>query len=454
MFIVKMLTHHVEYNTVTGWLQVNRRLHICLLSAGRVFANAYGGEEVFTISLGNWLVKEGYDVSLMGIDLAGLKSKLLHDSHKNRQPADDFATTIRNNNNKNVPIKNDSDVENSNNNKITKPDKINKFKFRHLLYSLRLFIWIFQVIRIVSINLKKPVTLIHAQDAGYTGLAAVVSGRLLGIPVIISLHSLRYRVVELEPSIPKLLKKAVLKLERSLDVFTIKNANNIMVVNSSLEEYCKQITDKKIYYFTPAIKSNNFEFSENKRDTIRKELGLDRESKVIGYVGRLSPEKNLLNFLVSFTKLVNDDPLIKLVIVGRGPMESELKKFVSENNIEDKVIFCGVRSDIGSILSSLDIFILPSYTEGLSTALLEAMTCGRAIVCSDIPGNREVLTNNKEALLVNPYDLESLKSAILLLCNDISLQSKLGNNAKMKASQYNEDAAFGSILKYYQELVA
>ena len=100
-----------------------------------------------------------------------------------------------------------------------------------------------------------------------------------------------------------------------------------MVVNSSLEEYCKQITDKKIYFFTPAIKSKNFEFSENKRDNIRKELGLDRKSKVIGYVGRLSPEKNLLNFLVSFAKLVSEDPsLIKLVIAGIGPMEPRAKE--------------------------------------------------------------------------------------------------------------------------------
>jgi glycosyltransferase involved in cell wall biosynthesis len=233
------------------------------------------------------------------------------------------------------------------------------------------------------------VTLIHAQDAGYTGLAAVVSGRILRIPVIISLHSFRYRLIELEPSIPRIFRKALLKLERSLDVFAIKNANNIMVVNSSLEEYCKQITDKKIYFFTPAI----------------------------------------------------------------GPMERELKKFITQNNIKDKVIFCGARNDIGSILSSLDIFVLPSYTEGLSTALLEAMTCGRAIVCSDIPGNRELLTHNKEGLLVNPNDSESLKSNIQLLCNDSTLRLKLGNNAKMKASQYTEDIVFESLLKHYQQFV-
>ena len=81
------------------------------------------------------------------------------------------------------------------------------------------------------------------------------------------------------------------------------------------------------------------------------------------------------------------------------------------------------------------------------------MTCGRAIVCSEYPGNRELLTHNKEGLLVNPNDLESLKSNIQLLCNDGLLRIKLGNNARMKASQYNEDIAFDSLLRYYQQFV-
>ncbi len=146
------------------------------------------------------------------------------------------------------------------------------------------------------------------------------------------------------------------------------------------------------------------------------------------------------------------DPLLKLILVGSGPLEAQLKKCISERGIIDKVIFCGTRYDIGKILSGFDIFVLPSYTEGLSTALLEAMASGRAVICSDIPANHELVTHNKEALLINPYNPEELERAIQLLSNDYLFRLKLGNNAKIKASQYNEDIVFPNIVQYYNEL--
>ena len=75
---------------------------------------------MFTISLGNWLAKEGYDVSLMGIDYAGLKSKFLHDSYKNRQSGDDSGITIKNNNENNKNDKINNDDGNENNKEINK----------------------------------------------------------------------------------------------------------------------------------------------------------------------------------------------------------------------------------------------------------------------------------------------------------------------------------------------
>ena len=98
-----------------------------------------------------------------------------------------------------------------------------------------------------------------------------------------------------------------------------------------------------------------------------------------------------------------------LVLVGTGLLESKLKEFVTKYDLEDKVIFSGVRDDIGKILAGLDVFVLPSYTEGLSMSLLEAMACGRAVICSDIPYNHELVSHQREALLINPYNPEELK---------------------------------------------
>jgi glycosyltransferase involved in cell wall biosynthesis len=401
---------------------LTKRLHICLLTSARVFEIAYGGEGRFTMSLGNWLTRQHLDVTLMGSEFASVKAKRLSK----------FA--------------------------VEKEDKRKQKKIRILyppwaIYAFsRLVMSLLWVLKILSINMRYPITLIHAQDTGYAGLSAVLSGKILGIPVIISSHGTRHK--SLESIIQGRFRKVLLKIEYSLDIFTIKNANRIIVVNSSIKNYFEQIIPKKIIDVIPIpIKLMNFEFSDLNRDLIRRELQIeDNKTKVIGFIGRLSAEKNLLTLLISFANIAQDDPLIKLVLVGTGSLESQLREYVSKRNIEDKVIFCGVRYDIGRILSSFDIFVLPSYTEGLSTALLEAMASGRAIICSDIPANRELVTHNQEALLVNPYNPEELERAIQLLSNDHLLRLKLGYNAKIRAIQYDEDIVFPKILQYYQTL--
>ena len=87
--------------------------------------------------------------------------------------------------------------------------------------------------------------------------------------------------------------------------------------------------------------------------------------------------------------------------MGAGTLESQFRAFLKKRGVENKVIFCGVRYDIEKILSSLDIFVLPSYSEGMSTALLEAMASGRAVICSEIPANKALVTDYENGLLVN-----------------------------------------------------
>jgi len=397
-------------------------LHICLLTQGRIFELAAGGEEKFTISLGNWLARQSYDVTLMGSGFASVKAKRLYK----------------------FSVEEDEK-------KVTKQKKIKVLYPPYPVYALsRLVLSLLWVLKILSINIKSPITLIHAQDTGYSGLAAVISGKFLRIPVIITSHGIRHKTAEVITH--GRFEKAMLKIEYSLDLFTIKNANSFIVVNPSIKSYYGQITSKKIDVIPIPIKLGNFKYSEVNRDLIRKELVIDTKTKVIGFVGRFSSEKNLLTLLTSFADVAHDDPLIKLVLVGGGILESQLREYVIKRGIEDRVVFCGVRYDIHMILSSFDIFVLPSYIEGLSTALLEAMACGRAIICSDIPSNQELVRHNQEALLVNPYNSEELKRTIQLLSNNESLRFKLGYNAKIRASQYDEDMVFPKILQQYEIL--
>lgn len=402
-----------------------KKLSICILTSARILEIKYGGEGKFAVLLGNWLTRQKHNVLLMGSGFASVKTLHLSEAYIEGE-------------NETVPTTEQKKA------KILYPPYV-VFLISRIVMSL---LWI---LRIVSINLKSPISIIHAQDTGYSGLAAIVAGRILGIPVVISSHGVRHKSVE---SIVKgRLKGMLMKIEYNLDMFTVKNAKGVIVVNPSIKRYFEETVSRKIDFIPIPIKTKNFQFSESNRDEIRKELGVDEKTVIMGFVGRFSAEKNLITLLESFAAIATQElSFTKLVLVGTGPLESEIKDYISKRSIQDKVILFGVRYDISRILSGIDIFILPSYVEGLSVALLEAMASGRAIICSNIDANRELIEHTKEGLLVDPYRPCEFEEAIRLLSHDANLRLKLGDNARIKVKQYDETAIFPKIEEYYRKL--
>jgi len=156
---------------------------------------------------------------------------------------------------------------------------------------------------------------------------------------------------------------------------------------------------------------------------LRQELGLNNEL-IISYVGRLHPIKGV-HHLIEAVSGVEED--FKVLIVGDGPQREELKNLVKKRGLENKILFLGFRRDIPKILASTDIFVLPSLSEGLPRALLEAMAAGKACVVTDIGLPVE---NHKTAIVVPPGDTKELRKAIELLLKDDRLRKSLGENAR------------------------
>jgi glycosyltransferase involved in cell wall biosynthesis len=101
-------------------------------------------------------------------------------------------------------------------------------------------------------------------------------------------------------------------------------------------------------------------------------------------------------------------------------------------------------------LNAIDIFVLPSLSEGSPFSLIEAMAAGKAIIASNIPAIREIVEDGKEALLFNPYIPEQLKEAILKLYHNPELRRKLGQNAEKKVKQYDINVVFPKIIEVYR----
>lgn len=145
----------------------------------------------------------------------------------------------------------------------------------------------------------------------------------------------------------------------------------------------------------------------------------------LGFVGRFSPEKNLMLLLDSVAGIGK----ASLLLVGDGEMRPELERRALELRVD--VIFRGhVSNDqLPKVLNTCEAFVLPSRWEGLPKALLEAMACGLAVIGTDVPGIRDIIEHGKTGLICDS-SVTGLRSAIFTVLNDASLRKRLGEHAR------------------------
>ncbi len=159
----------------------------------------------------------------------------------------------------------------------------------------------------------------------------------------------------------------------------------------------------------------------------RKRFGLGNGT-VITFIGRFVKVKGA-DVLVSALEGMKG---IKALFVGDGPERESLMRMVREKGLDDRIVFTGWMKDVSVALAATDVFVLPSYSEGLPLSLLEAMAAGKPCVVTDIGLPVE---NGKDSLVVKPGDAGGLKEAIRKLVKDRGLRERLGKEARKKVSR-------------------
>ena len=161
-------------------------------------------------------------------------------------------------------------------------------------------------------------------------------------------------------------KKNILKM--ILRPFSKLYANNYFACTEYAGKWLfgeKVVERKELNVINNAIDLKKFEFNENTREDLRKELGIKEDVLVIGHVGRFMKQKNHEFLIDVFEKAIKQDDNIYLILVGQGPLEDKIKEMAKEKGIEDKILFLGQRNDVNKLYQAMDIFVLPSLYEGL-----------------------------------------------------------------------------------------
>jgi glycosyltransferase involved in cell wall biosynthesis len=165
------------------------------------------------------------------------------------------------------------------------------------------------------------------------------------------------------------------------------------------------------------------------KEKIRKKLGLKKSSVCIGTIGSLRFVKNQSLLVNACKTILPSFDQVEVLIVGEGPLESQLIQEVKTLGFSEKIHFAGAQPNIPAILNALDIFVLPSQAEGISNTILEAMATGLPVIATEVGGNTELIKAGETGLLVPPSNPELLAKAILALVINKQKRLELGKNA-------------------------
>jgi glycosyltransferase involved in cell wall biosynthesis len=151
-------------------------------------------------------------------------------------------------------------------------------------------------------------------------------------------------------------------------------------------------------------------------DAFRRELGVDRDTLLIANIGRLSPEKGQLEFLQAARELRRQHANLRFILIGIGPDQEKLERFVEANGLREAVVFAGFRHDMISVYNGLDLVVQSSCTEGMPNVVLEALLMEVPVIATDVGGTAEIIEHGQTGVLIRPGAVGEIVEQIAAHC--------------------------------------
>lgn len=228
-----------------------------------------------------------------------------------------------------------------------------------------------------------------------------------------------------------------------------------MIVNISQSEYDSAIQRKiapkeKMCIINNGIDFKKFEFCEKYRTETRKGMNIKDDEIVIGVVGRISEQKDPIITIKAFNEVHKKYSKTKLMYIGSGDLEEDVKKIAIENNIDKDIIITGWVENTEKYISALDIALLPSKWEGFGLAIIEYMACKKPIVATKVGGIKNIICDKTKGLLVEMEDVQEI-------CNDICYYIENKNDViKMTENNYvyaKENYNIENVVREHEEKI-
>lgn len=228
----------------------------------------------------------------------------------------------------------------------------------------------------------------------------------------------------------------------------------LLTINKEDFALAKSKMKAKRVLYVPGVGVDTEKFdSDQVHKSIKGELGIPNGATMILSIGELNENKNhesVIRALAEIGQTVSTN--IYYVIVGKGVLEEKLKRTAAESGLGEQIILTGFRTDVIDFYHSADIFVFPSYREGLSVALMEAMASGLPIAASHIRGNCDLI-DWQGGNLFNPHDVSDIQKKVLDLLSlpDVELK-KMGTHNKEKIKNFSRNVVQKTMTEIYKDI--
>jgi len=277
--------------------------------------------------------------------------------------------------------------------------------------------WLFM--KLTRILRQEKADVVHCHNFGPL-IYGSVAGRLAGARVVYTAHG-KY-------SSARLARKRSLKLGRIDRVVTVSEDSRRVAIEQAGQDPARVET------LINGVDVAEF-VTRGLRDRVREQLGVAPDAPVFGIVARLTAVKDHAMLLRAFARVraVRGDAV--LLVIGDGELEDELKQSVSAGNFQGSVRMLGARRDVAQLLEAMDVFVLSSYSEGLSITLLEASASGLPIVATNTGGNPEVVADRETGLIVPVQDERAMADAMLWMIDNPQRAHAMGTAGRERVER-------------------
>jgi len=305
--------------------------------------------------------------------------------------------------------------------------------------------------KIYRIVRDEGVEVIHAiMDYSLNSAMAAFVSKVMDIPFVCTFQDISVRTTN------SIIDTGIDFYGRTVERLIVKRAKKVILLTKSLISRAKKlgVEESKIAIIPSGVDYVHFDSDRpevrKKATILRNKLHID-DNIVVGYTGRLVPEKGLSYLVLAMKQIQREYPNTILLVVGDGPQRLRLERMAKDLGI--RAIFSGWQVDVSPYHAIMDIFVLPSHFEGLPNVMLEAMAMKKPVVATNVGGNADLVVNGENGFLVPVRNNGRIASALEKLIENSDMRMRMGDiNRQIVEKNFSWEIVVPKIEKLYDTL--